>query len=88
MTKITLSDFRNFRFKGKSFIHRRYFAEVTVTEKRWFRKPKQREETISKTYIGNFWRFAKSGEFTPDYQAEDLEEAWRAQGKPIEEVPE
>lgn len=55
-----------------------FLAEVDVeTGVLWWKK-KQRKE-ISKSYGSLCWVFVDTGKFTPEYQAEELERAWRAQ---------
>lgn len=74
-----LKNFKLVETKGESILKREYFAEVDV-ETRPFPFWKKRVETrkIRKEYVG-VWHFVDTGEFTPEYQAENLARAWKAQ---------
>lgn len=53
-----------------------YFADVTVIEGLLFKKYSRRK--IHREFATH-WHFVDSGEYTPGYQAEELERAFRAQ---------
>jgi hypothetical protein len=76
MSPMKLSNFVLIRTKGNSCIDFEYFAEVDVTTgSLWWKKTTRK--TIKRNYIGS-WHFTDTGKFTPGFQAEELERAWKA----------
>lgn len=80
-----LSNFELVETKGKSPLDWEYFAEVDVTTRigiLWWKKEHAERRKIRREYCG-IWHFVDNGEFTPDFQAENLARAWRAKtGQP------
>jgi hypothetical protein len=70
-----LSEFVLTHTKGGGLLSKEYFAEVSVTTGfLWWKRTERR-----KIYReGGYWSFMDSGEFTPKFQAEALERAYRA----------
>lgn len=71
-----LSNFQMIKVKGKNALDLEYFAEVDVTTGSLFWKKTERR-LIHRRYA-LAWRFADTGKFTPEFQAEELENAYKA----------
>ena len=71
-----LSEFVLTHTKGKNALDLEYFADVSVTTGAlWWKKTERRK--IRREYAGS-WHFVDTGEFTPSFQAEQLERAYAA----------
>lgn len=75
-----LSNFVLTHIKGRNALDLEYFAEVDVvktTGALWWKKTTLERRGIHRTFMGA-WHFTDNGEFTPGFQAEQLERAWEA----------
>lgn len=71
-----LSEFVLTHTKGNSLMDLEYFADVSVTTGAlWWKKTECRK--IHRNYAGS-WHFVDTGKFTPGFQAEELERAYKA----------
>lgn len=74
-----ISEFVLTKVIGKTPLDLEYFASVSVTTGvLWWKKVERRH--VHKKYAGN-WVFVDTGEWTPGYQVEALERAYKAQEK-------
>lgn len=73
-----LSNFSIVSRKVDRFNNEEVYADVDVTTKKWFRSTTVRR-TIHQPLHSVNWRFVDDGTFTPDYQAETLYAAFKAQ---------
>jgi hypothetical protein len=72
-----LSEFVLTHTIGKSPADWEFFADVTVTSGfLWWKRTRRRQ--IHRKF-SECWHFVDTGEFTPSWQAETLERAYRAQ---------
>ena len=75
-----LSEFVLTHTKGRNALDWVYFAAVSVTTTTgalWWKRTSCARRTIMRKYSGG-WYFVDTGEFTPGYQAEQLERSYRA----------
>ena len=78
-----LSEFTLTNTIGNTPLNTTHFAEVTVTTQTgalWWKNTYTERKKIFRN-TREFWQFSDTGEHTPDFQAEELEQAWRACAK-------
>lgn len=79
--EMKLSEFVLIHTTGRDRLDAVYFAQVTVTTDTgmlWWKRRRVERRTISRGHFSLSWYFVDTGEFTPAFQAETLERAYRA----------